>query len=109
MSKYKDFTNLAADFAWETDLHGNITYITGKKRFGYQNSQLVGLEATKLLHKSSSPGSKRYLTSKKPLADAELVIKQANGAPEHSKFQQNLFLIRTDFGGVQGELEKTLA
>ena len=81
MSKYKDFTNLAADFAWETDLHGNITYITGKKRFGYQNSQLVGLEATKLLHKSSSPGSKRYFTSKKPLADAELVIKQATGAP----------------------------
>ena len=50
MSKYKDFTSLAADFAWETDIHGNITYITGKKRFGYQNSQLVGLEATKLLH-----------------------------------------------------------
>ena len=37
MSRYKDFTNLAADIAWETNSDGNITYISGNERFGYKN------------------------------------------------------------------------
>ena len=51
MSRYKDFTNLAADIAWETDGDGNITYISGTERFGYKNSQIVGLKATKIINK----------------------------------------------------------
>ena len=81
MSRYKDFTNLAADIAWETNEDGNITYISGSKRFGYNNSQLVGLKATKLLHKSTPVGSKRYFTLKTHQSDLEMVLKHASGDP----------------------------
>ena len=81
MSRYKDFTNLAADIAWETNSDGNITYISGNERFGYKNSQIVGLKATKLLHKSTPASSKRYFTLKTPQTDLELVLKHASGDP----------------------------
>ena len=103
MSRYKDFTNLAADIAWETNNDGNITYISGSERFGYKNSQLVGLKATKLLHKSTPASSKRYFTSKTPQTDLELVLKHASGDPVTLQVSTIPFLISKVIGKAPGQ------
>ena len=98
-SRYKDFTNLAADIAWETE-RGNITYISGKERFGYKNSQIIGLKPQLL--QSTPASSKRYFKLKTPQTDLELVLKHASGDPATLQVSTYHFLISTVIGKEQG-------
>jgi len=47
-SRFKDLVDVAADFAWETDRNGCISYISGSGALGYAPEELLGKPAAML-------------------------------------------------------------
>lgn len=78
---YKDLTELASDFAWETDQHGRFSFISPKGAIGYRPDQLVGEKPESLLaHPMSVTGRLPFLPET-PVRHVDIWLRNAAGEP----------------------------
>lgn len=78
-SLYKDLTELASDFAWETDQHGRFSFISPKGAIGYRPEQLVGEKPESLLaHPMSVTGRLPFLPET-PVRHVDIWLRNALG------------------------------
>lgn len=81
--RYKDFSELAADFAWETDRDGRFSFISSRGALGWTAKDLVGRPVGKLLlHPTEGDGVAAAFSVHAPLRDAEIWLRRADGSGE---------------------------
>ncbi len=78
-SLYKDLTELASDFAWETDQHGRFSFISPKGAIGYRADQLVGEKPETLLAHPSSATGRLPFSPETPVRHVDIWLRNAAG------------------------------
>ena len=78
-SLYKDLTELASDFAWETDQHGRFSFISPKGAIGYRPDQLVGEKPETLLAHPSSVTGRLPFSPETPVRHVDIWLRNAAG------------------------------
>ncbi|WP_425407481.1 diguanylate cyclase domain-containing protein [Hwanghaeella sp.] len=78
---YKDLTELASDFAWETDQHGRFTFISPKGAIGYRPNQLVGEKPESLLAHPMSVTGRLPFSPETPVRHVDIWLRNAAGEP----------------------------
>ena len=69
VKRYRDLTRLAADFVWETDAQGRVTYFSGRFVEGAETQALIGKPLDLLMSVTASDkvGRALELNSRRPL------------------------------------------
>ena len=81
--RYKDLSELAADFAWEADRDGCFSFISPGGALGWAAKDLVGRPIeTFLLDQAERSGAAAAFAAHVPLRDAELWLRRADGSGE---------------------------
>ena len=78
---YKDLTELASDFAWETDQHGRFSFISPKGAIGYRPEQLVGQKPNALLAHPMSVTGRLPFSPETPVRHVDIWLLNAAGEP----------------------------
>ena len=78
---YKDLTELASDFAWETDHHGRFSFISPKGAIGYRPDQLVGEKPNALLAHPMSVTGRLPFSPETPVRHVDIWLRNAAGEP----------------------------
>lgn len=78
---YKDLTELASDFAWETDRHGRFSFISPKGAIGYRPDQLVGEKPKDLLAHPMSVTGRLPFSPETPVRHVDIWLRNAAGEP----------------------------
>ncbi|SDH29170.1 diguanylate cyclase domain-containing protein [Roseospirillum parvum] len=77
--RYKDFVEIGSDFAWETDAHGQFTFVSPKGALGYSAETLVGCDPYDLALEGMGTDNLPFFT-RQPVEEAELWLQRADGA-----------------------------
>lgn len=77
--RFKDLVEISSDFAWETDLSGNFTFVTTLGALDYPADSLVGTPARALLFHPETV-SRNFVFEASEIVDGwELWLKRADG------------------------------
>ncbi|RVU36599.1 diguanylate cyclase [Hwanghaeella grinnelliae] len=78
---YKDLTELASDFAWETDQHGRFSFVSPKGAIGFRPSQLVGEKPEAFLAHPMSVTGRLPFSPETPVRHVDIWLRNAAGEP----------------------------
>jgi diguanylate cyclase (GGDEF)-like protein/PAS domain S-box-containing protein len=78
--RYKDLVEISSDFAWEVGADGRFVFVSPKGALGFSPDELVGRGPADFLAAKADPESMSPFTSALPVEDAEVWMKQADGA-----------------------------
>ena len=78
---YKDLTELASDFAWETDQHGRFSFISPKGAIGFRPDQLVGEKPNAFLAHPMSVTGRLPFSPETPVRHVDIWLRNAVGEP----------------------------
>ncbi len=99
--RYKDLVEISSDFAWETDVHGRLIFVSPAGALGWSADRLVGS------HPSDTLGADDDLPSpfetRRPVERLELWMRAADGAPAYMEVSAKpLFTPSGDWNGARG-------
>jgi diguanylate cyclase (GGDEF)-like protein/PAS domain S-box-containing protein len=77
--RFKDLVDLAADFAWECDCEGRLTYLSREVVLGHLAEDLIGREAASIALKGRNSTPLPF-TADEPRQDVEVWLATADGA-----------------------------
>jgi len=77
--RYKDLVEISSDFAWEVGADGSFVFVSPKGALGYSADELVGRHPREFSAATDPAGPAPFLTAE-PVEDAEMWIRQADGA-----------------------------
>ena len=79
--RYKDLVEISSDFAWETDAGGMFAFVSPQGALGYRADELVGRPPSDFFVEKWGAEMPTPFTATEPLADVELWLRRADGAP----------------------------
>ena len=77
--RYKDFTEISTDFAWETGPDNRFSFVPPRGAFGYTADALMALEpASLVIRESVLPGEVPFLTTRR-IENEETWLRRSDG------------------------------
>ncbi|MBV8651459.1 MAG: diguanylate cyclase [Alphaproteobacteria bacterium] len=81
--RYKDLSELAADFAWEADRDGCFSFVSPGGALGWAAKDMVGKPVDAFLHDPAERGGAlAVFATHTPIGDAEIWLRRADGDGE---------------------------
>jgi diguanylate cyclase (GGDEF)-like protein/PAS domain S-box-containing protein len=80
--RYKDLVDLAGDFSWETDRDGRFSFISPDGALDWAAQDMIGRHATEFLIEATAEDEGAAFAARRPVRDAELRFRRADGADE---------------------------
>ncbi|MEQ8605002.1 MAG: diguanylate cyclase [Marivibrio sp.] len=77
-TRFKDLVDLAADFAWETDESGALTFVSAQGALGYPAETLIGRDPSDLLVDPDSAPTPLPFAAAEPARNVELWMRAAD-------------------------------
>ncbi|MBP5858103.1 sensor domain-containing diguanylate cyclase [Marivibrio halodurans] len=78
-TRFKDLVDLAADFAWETDIDGCFTFVSARGALGYPPENLAGQPARDLIIDPDSAPAMLPFEAREAVRNVELWMRAGNG------------------------------
>lgn len=78
-TRFKDLVDLAADFAWETDVDGCFSYISARGALGYPPEALAGHAARELIAERDGAPTMLPFEAAEPVRNVELWLRGHGG------------------------------
>ncbi|HVI52397.1 MAG TPA: diguanylate cyclase [Candidatus Sulfotelmatobacter sp.] len=79
--RYKDLVEISSDFAWEVGPDGTFVFVSPRGALGHSADQLVGRSPEQLIMEQPGVNGMLPFRSDKPVEDAEVWFRRADGAP----------------------------
>lgn len=79
--RYKDLVEISSDFAWEVGPEGTFVFVSPRGALGHSADQLVGRTPEEFIMEQPGVNGLIPFRSEKPVEDAEVWIRRADGIP----------------------------
>nr|WP_246423665.1 sensor domain-containing diguanylate cyclase [Roseospira goensis] len=80
-ARYKDFAELACDFAWETAADGRFVFVSPEGALGRPGRALIGTDPRALLDPIEADAAGRVFGARVPIREAEVWARDSGGRP----------------------------